>query len=166
MTPERREKLTRVLAERSRAVELSRIPPGVVAHYQDVGSVLSVAYADAKAIAQYQVSGRVPVFRDELPEDCHKSLLHSGWREEKTDGTYRIGDCLLYVQPEEQRDMNRLEHELDWLRLDDEDTYRAQLEEVQGQVSSALGGNVRLEYTHLAPASAHVRRGLAVDQKV
>lgn len=156
------EKVTRVVPGAIHtSTRLSRIPSEVAEHFEAIGSVLSVAYADQRAVAQYQVSGRVPVFRDEMTDECHKALLRAGWREERTDGTYRIGDCLLYVQPESQRDAYREEKRMEWLRLDDEDHWRDEIEglnqSLKSQVSSTVGAS--LFPTHLSSASAHVRRG-------
>lgn len=159
-------KVTRVVSDRMATPrKMLRIPPEVEEHYRAIGCVLSVGYADQKAVAQYQVRGRVPVFREELSEDVRRALLRGAWREEPTDGTYRLGDCILYVQPEEQRDANRAEAEMAWLRMDDEETYREQIEELnqalRSQTSPSVGAG--LYPTHLSAVSDHVRRGRIVE---
>lgn len=156
------EKVTRVASDRMAPPrKMLRIPEAVEEHYRAIGCVLSIGFADQKAVAQYQMRGRVPVFKEELSQDAHRALLRGGWREEAVDGTYRLGDCLLYVQPEEQRDANREEARLDWLRMDDEQTYREQVEDLnralQEQTSPSVGAG--LHATHLSSVSDHVRRG-------
>lgn len=155
------EKITRVMpGSHQSSSRLSKIPEEVEQHYAAIGSVLSVGYGHQQAISQYQITGRIPVFREELTDECHRSLLRSGWRYESTDGTYRIGDCTLFAQPEAQRDANREERRLEWLRLDDEDTWRAEVEDMREQLSGVnpnVGADVIVQ--HLSRVSDHVRRG-------
>lgn len=156
------EKLTRVVSDRMRAPRgMVHIPSEVEEHYRAIGCVLSVGFAAQEAVAQYQVRGRVPIFREELTDDVHKSLIRGGWIESKVDGTYRLGDCLLYVQPEEQRESNREEARLQWLQLDDEETYREEIERLNAALKSQTSPSVGagLIATHLSSVSDHVRRG-------
>jgi hypothetical protein len=155
------QKVTRVVhgAYRSSS-RLSKVPREVEEHYGAIGSVLSVGFGHQQAISQYQLSGRIPVFKEELTDECHRALLRGGWRFEATDGTYRIGDCILFAQPEGQRDENREDRRLEWLRLDDEDTYRAEVEGMREQLSGVnpnVGADVVIQ--HLSRLSDHVRRG-------